>query len=545
MCKNFMLEYISNHILHVVHNQISNSRGKVNIMKTCGYCGNEYDEKEPKCPHCGSTLLKHIKGVKTAEEERERLKEEINRKRRTRSLILLGGVVAIVLVIVLIISCVVRFINDPQRKIAKESKALMMQAEKMVDDCDYDSAIDTLNQINSEWEDYSATNSVRQEAERGLLLDQIEEYQAAENYEELVAFIDENVTDADFDAEIQAIYGAAVQKCKENALAAVAKYTEAGNYLDAIQYIDCLGSSMKADTDIKSIYDQSVANYESSVISEAETFTQAGDYTSARSVLSVAENYLGKSEALGGKIAEINEREVTAQVLSYAEASNYQDAIVYLNKNSEIVSESMDLQAKLSTYTEKYRANILNEAARVFNMAGYEAAVNILNSALEVLPNDVLLNSEKAMYEAMKPILLTEMEIFSYGSKGKYNIDVDSHTEDRYANKYDTSFSVESEDTIKWWVNRNYEKFTGTIACPDGYTYQSNYSNVIVTIYCDGKKVFTSEEAGPEMKPQSFTIDLSGVEELSIKWHCLESLNIWHNWCAYGTIFDGKLYPGS
>ena len=42
-------------------------------MKICGYCNNEYDDKEKKCPVCDSTILKHTKNTTSAKAEYERI----------------------------------------------------------------------------------------------------------------------------------------------------------------------------------------------------------------------------------------------------------------------------------------------------------------------------------------------------------------------------------------------------------------------------------------------------------------------------------------
>ena len=498
-------------------------------MKTCGYCNSEYDDSAVKCPQCGSTLLKHTKGSESAAAEYKRLKEEISNKRKNRSLILGIGAALIILVVVIIIASVVGFVNDPQRAIAKESKELLNQAEQMIDNGEYDSAIGVLNQISTEWEDYSKTDAVRQDAERGILMDEINAYQSSGNYEELVAFIDENVANANSDAEIRAIYKDAAKKCKENALKKIATFMESSDYLGAIQYVDVLGSSMKKDADIKSAYDGAVANYVSAVINEAETFAQAGDYTSARSTLSVAENYIGRTTTLADKIVEINERDVAAQVLALIEKGNYGDAIILLNNNNAIVSGSPDLQTKLSTYTEKYRANVISEAASVYNASGYQAAVSVLNSALKVLPNDSSLTNEKVKYEGLAPVSLLNLDTF-YSDYGDDSVWSNKRTvqvmKDKLGNSYENCIEYqygEKDARDIYVINGEYATFSGTIFVPDhrksgndDWSYQDPF---YFYIYGDGKLLWRSPKMLSTQYPVDFEVDISGVKELSICWH--------------------------
>ena len=58
-------------------------------MKTCGYCGRTYDDSQPRCPSCGSTLLKHSHGTDSAAADYDRIKKEIEDKRKSRSKILI------------------------------------------------------------------------------------------------------------------------------------------------------------------------------------------------------------------------------------------------------------------------------------------------------------------------------------------------------------------------------------------------------------------------------------------------------------------------
>lgn len=46
-------------------------------MKTCGYCGRTYDDSQPRCPSCGSTLLKHSHGTDSAAADYDRIKKKL------------------------------------------------------------------------------------------------------------------------------------------------------------------------------------------------------------------------------------------------------------------------------------------------------------------------------------------------------------------------------------------------------------------------------------------------------------------------------------
>ena len=508
-------------------------------MKTCGYCGNSYDDKEPKCPQCGATLLKHTKGAETASEEYKRLKEELTAKRKSRSKILAVAAAMLVLIVVIIISSIVGFFNDPQRAIAKEAKALLKQAEQLVDEGNYASAVDALDQINREWDDYSTTNQIRKEAERGVMLEKISEYQKSGNYEQLVAYVDSKISNVESDSEVYEVYAVAKQKVKEKLLAEMAGYMSSGDYFGAIQYFYRAGDSLVNDSDAAAVYNEAVAAYADAVIKEAENHAQAGDYASARAVLSTAQNYIGWVVELSDKAYELDVREVTEEATSYADAGKYRDAILYLNDHLDVVYGNPDLETKLSTYIEKYRANVLSEAASAYKSSGYEAAVDVLNSALMILNNDSVLTSEKGKYENLAPTALASMSAFhsDYGKDTKLTgVTLQDKLGNTYTNciEYFGGHSLYVGGNVSTFDKRDiyvlggqYVTFRAIVFVPEA---RSSYWDTEISdtnkskgsftlrIYGDGVLLYQSPLMISTQYPVKIEIDVSGVEQLSFSW---------------------------
>lgn len=400
-----------------------------------------------------------------------------------------------ILIFAVIVYTIVWFAGAPQREIDKEATELMAQAQQMLDDGEYQSAIQILDRISTEWKKYSQVETAREQANRGILLNQVRQYETAGKYEQLIRFVQENIQDPE------------------------------------------------TDPDVRNLYANAAAEYEALKLSEAEALIQQGDYLTARSILDAAASLIGEQPNFTDKYIEAEDKEVTAKLQEYEEAENYAVAIHYLNTKSDVVSRNSELQAKLSNYKDIYRDSVLDEAAKCYETDGYEAAIRILEDSLKILLNDSVINNEITRYSSLKPVWLTNLEIFSYGNNSVFNTNVDDHFTDKYKNKYSTSFSIDKYGTVTWLLNNKYETFTGTIACPEGYFYESFYSNVIIEIYCDGEKKYTSNPSGPEEPIQSFTIDVTNVSELKIYWEPLPAWNIWNDWCVYATIFDGMLIP--
>ena len=461
-------------------------------MKTCKVCGNEYDDREPKCPECGATLLKYTKGTESAAAAYERLKDEIAQKRKNRNIMIGVAAGAIALAVVIGLSSIVGFINDPQRAIAKESKELLSQAEQQMNAGQYEDALDTLDRIDTEWDDYSSIENMRLEAVKGQLKVKLAEYEAAGNYQAIITMIEENVAD---------IY---------------------------------------ADAEVKAAYENAVQSYKNGVLADAEKYAASGDYAEARSALSVAENFIGQDVELGEKLKEINQKEVLEVVLAYEAEENYEDAISYLNGKSAIVSGSADLQAKQSTYIEKYRSNAIKEASSTYKKNGYEAALSVLSSAMKILPDDAALTSEKAKYQAAAPIRLIDLDCTKKGkalevgdSYSGFYKDVSGNT---YASEgviciYTWMYYEDNKDTeITYFLNAEYDVLTGTLYRPYvTLSCESQWnSDGFLKVYGDGVLLYTGKITQKSFDPISLNIDVSGVRELTIdldgSWYGTNSL---------------------
>lgn len=460
--------------------------------------------------------------------------------------VLLACAASVLIVVIIIISGIVRFFNDPQRAIAKESKALLKQAERLIDDEAYTSAIEVLDQISTDWKDYSRTSEVRASAERGILMDLIGEYVAAGKYEELVMYIDKNVTNYHSDAEISSIYNNAIQECKGSALSKIKAYVEASDFLGAIQYINSLGSSMKKEADIKNAYDSAVANYEAASIVEAEAFVQVGDYTSAKSTLSIAETFIGKTTALTEKLTEINVQELIAQIMPLVEKENYGEAIILLDENATIVSCSTDLQSKLTVYKDEYRQQVIAEAATAYESDGYTSSVSILASALKVLPGDDVLQNLKDKYENAIPVALANLDVIKQGEhfyvgvdsvydryyqhalynreyKAELCKDVNGNSYSSNAIHYGTYIAYDEVDEnsrcITYYLNQEYDILTGTLYRPYITLHcDFEWKNLAkVRIYGDGVLLHESSISQSNFDPIKLVVDISGVRELRIE----------------------------
>lgn len=209
-------------------------------MKTCGYCGRTYDDSESKCPSCGSTLLRHSSDAAAAAADYDRIKQDIEGKRKSKSKIVRIIAAVLALIVIIIISTVVKQANDPQRDIDLAAKDKYEAALKAVDDGDYDLALVTLGAIDESWSDYSKAASLKQRAVSEKLREKADDYMAKGQYEEMLWLIVSNVNadDISSDPELSKLYASAADCYREQVIAEGEKaYTQNG-YQAAISAIN-------------------------------------------------------------------------------------------------------------------------------------------------------------------------------------------------------------------------------------------------------------------------------------------------------------------
>ena len=270
-------------------------------MKICGYCNNEYDDKEKKCPVCDSTILKHTKNTTSAKAEYERIEQEIKIRRKKRSMILGIGVGAIAIIVVVIIISIVSFINNPQRAIDKEAKEKYDSAVGYISQEEYDLAIKALDEIDTSWSGYDKVAGMRTEAVKGQLTSKLTQYESTGDYESVISYINENVDD------------------------------------------------INADAEIKQIYDNSVTQYKSAVLTKADEYVSNGDYSAATSVLTTAIRVISSDSELENKMSEVGKAGILAQVKEYKNNGGYAEAIQYVNDNMDIVGNDSEILIELSS----------------------------------------------------------------------------------------------------------------------------------------------------------------------------------------------------
>lgn len=435
-------------------------------MKICGYCNNEYDEKEVKCPVCGSKLLKHTKGAEAAADEYRRIEEEIKKKRRSRSMILGVCAGALVLIVLIAIISVVNYFNNPQRNIDKEAKKLYEVAVQQIKDGNFDGAIDTLDEINESWSDYNKVEGKKVEAVKGQLTNTIAQYEESGDYESIITYINKNVED------------------------------------------------INTDPDIKDIYNESVLKYKKDVMDTVNTYVESNNYSAAMSVLTTASGIIGADEEIEMKMSDIAKQNILVTVLEYKQNGDFASAIRYINENLEIIGNNSEILIELSDCEEQFRNQTIEDAKDAYENVGYEKAVEKINSGLSVLPDDEELVKLRKKYEALAPVYLRELSPY-IGELLQYD-----YAKDNMGNTYQNCFlTFSNKKEATYDIGMKYKTFEAVVAVTKAEVntalFNNNYASV--RIKGDGKVLYENTMLSTETKPFEISLDVSGVTDLTIE----------------------------
>ena len=139
---------------------------------------------------------------------------------------------------------------------------------------------------------------------------------------------------------------------------------------------------------------------------------------------------------------------------------------------------------------------------------GYQAAVDVINGAISVLPNDEDMWAQKDKYLAFAPTKVTELNILSKSGAvpGEYY--------DRFNNKYD--YAVEflgDSGWLEFFNGGEYTELTCTIA--PSRSFNATGSKMTVYFYADDEKI-AEYAVGYKTEPFEVSVPIAGSRIVAI-----------------------------
>ena len=227
-------------------------------------------------------------------------------------------------------------------------------------------------------------------------------------------------------------------------------------------------------------------------------------------------NYMEARNAID-RCVQTAKKDVLAAASAFAAEGKYVEALTKLEElYGKLPDDDSELEAKITVYVKAYVSDTIEKSENAFvtPATDYTAALEIINSALQYLPNDKDLKDKKAYYQSFAPVNLYDMEELKGSAITKAN------DEDIYGNKYAKCFRNNCD--LSYHLNKSYNTFEATI-----YVLSKKNNSLYMTaeIYADGKIIYQNLKISDNStQPFQIKLDVTGVEELRIVLHDGDSI---------------------
>ncbi len=243
---------------------------------------------------------------------------------------------------------------------------------------------------------------------------------------------------------------------------------------------------------------EQLKNYVDAVSEYAKVVAKDSNYTEAQ-------NAMDRCTAEAKKI-------VLDKAASLVSKGEFVEAIDALEEFDDKIPNDNEILAKMTVYQKTYVSNVLEQAEKLFvnPESDWAASLGVVNAALQHLPFDESLISERDYYFSFSPASVYDMNKL----KGSAH-DEDTMT-DIYGNTYEKCFVAYGTSTdVSYYLNGNYNKFEATLFC---YSDSNSYINAKLIIYGDEKILYQKLSIKDNAtKPTNIEIDVTGVSELRIE----------------------------
>ena len=410
-----------------------------------------------------------------------------------------------------------------------KSRKSYASAEKLFSSKDYVEAIGYYKQVWSEDVNYAdAQNKIKTaKAEyKSIVLQKAEEFSANGKYDDAIKALQEAQMLLTDDGELVALV---TQYRKEEIINNFLSFEQKGDFAGGIAYGKANASIIGETDELRGKLGDYERKYREEIISQVKIVYEAQGYTAAVAIINEGLTVLPEDNELLAKqkeCADLYRAEILKQSQVKFNEQGYEAATEVLNRGLSVLIGDAEIIAEQKKYADLYRADILNQAQVLFNESGYEAAIEAVNKALKVLTNDEELLAARKVYESYAPVLLFKQVILT--GDDDWVEKLGSGT-DNVGTKYQNAYRlyVGWDEDVTYILNGQFTRLEGKLALSSAD--KNNKDEVVLEFYGDGKLLGCSPRFKSGVKPQSFSIDVTGITDLRIV-------------CLYGSYGCVELY---
>lgn len=309
---------------------------------------------------------------------------------------------------------------------------------------------------------------------------------------------------------------AATQQAEDAQLYELAQeYVDEGNMFEAIRQLQSISSHYTSYNDAQDLLVSCIDTYKNDILAEAEDLSDEGALTDAINIIKTATFLLPEDPDLNLKLQkytnDLSQNSISdalTEAEGYANGGDYDEAILVIQGTLNDYPENQELKLKMSDYEKIYVESVLEKVSSALSEHNVDSAVDILNEALSVLPqnNDLIQRMEEC-----KNITVNLSSLpYLYQSGNVEDIDTQVANDSSLIKNGFTMYSSDSSRTYA--IDGKYSAITGTFAL----TEESKNDDVrcVLTITVD-REEYVLPEVRAGVRPVPFDIPLANAQNIT------------------------------
>lgn len=190
---------------------------------------------------------------------------------------------------------------------------------------------------------------------------------------------------------------------------------------------------------------------------------------------------------------------------------------------TEIAASSGESTAALDEYLTKSAQNYADQAAAYFAQGKAELAVTNMEIAVRLAPENADFKAKLEEYGTYVPLDLTVEQNILSNTVSCHRINTQTANNGTiYKNALEISafFSTDEEKQISYILSGKYNKLSGTLFVDQDD--KNDEGTMFFEIYGDGALLYTSPNFARGFLPQAFEVDITGVQNMKLKFYCTD-----------------------
>lgn len=325
----------------------------------------------------------------------------------------------------------------------------------------------------------------------------------------------------------------------DQALESGISFFESGNYEEALRCFNLLPLDSKQYEEAQPMLLKSSDAYCNEIAEKAKKYVQNEEYE-------IALELLDNAQALLPNAAELKELYNTTSVayrtfisttaIESAEMhisnDDYEAAINVLRDAISKIGEDIEIETLLSRYEEMYCDNVIQQATAALQDEGYESAIAVANTGLNILPNSTSLQNAIEAFKTYKPVFFGDLPEISSGHCNlyeKYNDPIGNVYSNVYVGYCNDTFgggvfgNAFASGFIETYTAGNYDLLTGIII-PTENVPSDAYGEL--KVYADDNLLYTSPSFTRKSFAENFEVNITGAQYIKIVfWSDSENLS--------------------